>query len=118
MKEPEFGRAGMSRDIFKELLRCSRFTNISYEQGSMSSTEYVWAFVEQFVKQSVLIAPHNFSKRSFRVDQSFSRRYALRGFWMSTGIPHCLSLNRKLEARCEIQDVAYGSSGVIMHWSL
>ena len=52
------------------------------------------------------------------VDESFSRWYGLGGSWISTGLPHYVSLNRETEAGCEIQDVTCGRNGVMLQLEL
>ena len=47
------------------------------------------------------------------VDESISRWYGLGGHWIDVGLPHYVSIDRKPEAGCEIQNAACASSGII-----
>ena len=48
------------------------------------------------------------------VDESMSRWYGLGGSWINIGLPMYVSIDRKPESGCEIQNAACGISGVML----
>ena len=52
------------------------------------------------------------------VDESFSRWHGNGGSWIEIGLPHHVSLDRKPEAGCEIQNVSCGRSCVMVQIEL
>ncbi len=52
------------------------------------------------------------------VDESISRWYGLGGHWIEKGLPHYAAMDRKPENGCELQDTAYGRSGIMLRLEL
>lgn len=110
-----FGATGMSRNRFDNILRCCRFSHVPSDRGALSSSEYRWKHVDGFVNS---INSHRAQKftpsECICVDESMSKWDGLGGHWINTGLPHYVSLDRKPESGCEIQNAACGRSGIMI----
>ena len=117
---PNFGKTGMSRHRYDDLLRYMVWSLQPEERPAhMSHQTYRWMLVQNFVD---LFNDHrkNFYSPSslICVDESMSRWYGLGGNWINMGLPHYLSIDRKPEDGCEIQNAADGMSGIMMRLKL
>jgi Transposase IS4 len=85
----------------------------------VSSENYRWALV-----QDVFDKFNEHRKQCFNpsdlicVDESMSRWYGQGGFWINLGLPQYISMDRKPENGCEIQNAACGRSGVMLKLKL
>ena len=80
----------------------------------MSDETFRWQLVDDFV------AAFNQHRAAFFdpagmlcVDESMVRWYGLGGHWISTGLPHYVSIDRKPEDGCEIQDICCTETGIL-----
>ena len=103
-----FGKTGMSRNRFDILWR-----NICYIQQpkewpqGMSSESYRWMRVDGFVKRFNDYRQHFYSlSENICVDETISRWYGQGGNWINIGLPMYVTIDRKLENGCEIQNAA------------
>lgn len=115
-----FGRTGMTRQRFDAIWRYIRFSDQpSVRPQGMSSEHYRWRLVDDFVTN---INDHRaatiFPSDRICVDESISRWYGLGGFWINTGLPQYVAIDRKPENGCEIQNSACGESGVMLRLKL
>jgi Transposase IS4 len=111
-----FGKTGMARSRFDTLWSCLIFSEqpVTRPQG-MSSERCRWMRVHDFV--------HRFNKHRrlffspsdrICVDESISHWYRHGGSWISHGLPHNVTINRKPEYGAEIQNAACGRSGITL----
>ena len=118
---PNIGyRTGMSRERYDTLLQHRAWSFQPYMRPEgMSSEEYRWMLVSDFVKN---INEHR--KKYFKpsgcmcVDESISRWYGLGGHWINMGLPMYVAFDRKPEDGCEIQNVCCGKCGIMMQLRL
>ena len=116
---PEFGRTGMGRDRFFDILRCIRFSYQPPEQGERSSVQYRWMLVQDFVDAiNKHRLAYEYPSESICVDESISRWYELGDNWIDIGLPHYVAIDRKPEKSCEIQNAACGRSGIMLRIEL
>ena len=85
----------------------------------MLSTHFRWALVQDFVDafnrhrlQSVTCSELTC------VDESISRWYGTGGGWMDIGLLHYVTIDRKPDHGCAIQNTACGHSGIMLHVQL
>jgi hypothetical protein len=82
----------------------------------MSSEKYRWKLVDDFVKNFDDHREATFiHSRNICADESILRWYGLGGEWISIGLPMYIAINRKPENGCEIQYLACGKSGLMLH---
>lgn len=113
-----FGKTGLCRKRFTDL---SRFISFSQPNGYEISSDASerWGLVDDFVS-----AFNNHRQESFSpsevicADESMSKWYGVGGDWISAGLPHYVSLDRKPENGAEIQNVACARSGVMLRLKL
>ena len=51
-------------------------------------------------------------------DESISRWYGIGGNWINAGLPQYISIDRKPEDRCEIQNCCDGRTGIMLRLKL
>lgn len=116
---PNLSETRMSRHRFDNLLRCITFSYCPDSPGDLPSAEYRWRLVDDFVHAFNFHRKLRFEpSENICVDESFSRWYGHGGAWIDKGLPHYVSLERKPEAGCEIQNSACGESGVLLKLKL
>ena len=108
------------RKRFDELWSCIRFSaQPDAIPDGMASEPYRWMLVDGFIRN---FNNHraNFFIPSDRicVDESFSRWYGQGGGWINHGLPHYVSMDRKPEDGCEIQNAACGRTGIMLQLRL
>ena len=120
MTAPAFGKTGMPRNRFDDIMRCLCFSSRpSTRPDGMSSETYRWKLIDDFVdnynkhRASTFVPSHLVC-----VDESMSRWYGLGGNWINMGLPNYVAIDRKPENGCEIQDAACGISGVMLQLKL
>lgn len=111
--QSKFGRI-FSRNRFETLRKCVKFSRGNGDQ-EIYSEEQQWGLCEDFVDainehHKEYVKPSHF----LCVDEPMSRWYGLGGSWIDVGCPHYVKLDRKPEYRMEIQDVAFGKSGIML----
>jgi len=113
----DFGtKTGMSRKRFDDLWSSIRFSYQPDERpADKSHQQYRWMLVDDFINafndhRASMFEPSDL----ICVDESISRWYGLGGNWINIGLPHYISMDRKPEDGCEIQDAACGRSGVML----
>ena len=116
---PAFGRTGMSKQRFFDIISCIKFSNQPAEKGDLSSVQYRWLLVQDFVDainahRQCMVQPSDL----ICVDESISRWYGLGGHWIDIGLPHYVAIDRKPENGCEIQNAACGRSGIMLRVEL
>ena len=113
---PSFGQTGMPRKRFDDLWMCIRFSEQPPNRPSeMTSEQYRWRLVDDFVKNFNEHRAHNFfPSDEICVDESMSRWYGQGGHWINHGLPMYVAIDRKPENGCEIQNAACGRSGVML----
>lgn len=116
---PNFGKTGMSRSRFDFLFRCVRFSYQPEERGTMTSEQYRWSLVDDFVNRfNEHRASNVLPSERICVDESISRWYGQGGDWINHGLPMYVAIDRKPENGCEIQNSACGRSGVMLRLRL
>jgi len=114
------GKTGMSRTRFDLLWKSIRFSDQPEERPvGVTSEQHRWMLVDDFVSN---FNSHRESQVVpswvLCVDESISRWYGQGGNWINLGLPMYISIDRKPENGCEIQDVACGESGIMMRLRL
>ena len=85
----------------------------------MSSEQHRWKLVDDFINAFNTHRADNFQPSDLIcVDESMSRWYGQGGNWINHGLPQYISIDRKPENGCEIQNAACGRSGVMMQLRL
>jgi hypothetical protein len=117
---PCFGRTGMSRNRFDELMKCLRWCERPDERPpGMSSEKYRWMLIDGFVERFNGYRAATFTpSERICVDESMSRWYGQGGDWINHGLPMYVAIDRKPENGCEIQNAACGESGVMLQLKL
>ena len=117
---PCFGATGMSRHRFDTIWRCLRFSvQPATRPNHLSHEAYRWMLVDDFVSNFNDYRRTNFGPSDLIcVDESISRWYGLGGDWINIGLPMYVSIDRKPEDGCEIQDAACGRSGIMIRLKL
>jgi Transposase IS4 len=117
---PQLGDTGISRDRFDALWRHIRFSSQPMTRPShVSSENYRWALVQDLVDKFNEHRQQCFNPSDLIcVDESMSRWYGQGGFWINLGLPQYISIDRKPENGCEIQNAACGCSGVMLKLKL
>ncbi len=112
----KFGLTRMSRNRFDQIWSNLRFSSQPREKPDyMSSEQYRWRLVDDFVTRFNLYRANNFSPSDLIcVDESISRWYGQGGYWINIGLPQYVAIDRKPENGCEIQNAACGRSGIMM----
>ena len=108
--------SGMSRNRFDELWSCLRWSEQPDERPEeMNHAEYMWRLVDDMVDIFNRHRSDNFLPAEWIcVDESISRWYGLGGQWINIGLPMYVTIDRKPESGCEIQNAACGVSGVML----
>jgi Transposase IS4 len=82
----------------------------------MSSETHRWMLIDDHVsalniqrKGQILVTDTRIC-----VDESFSHWYGCGGNWINTDLPHCISMDRKPEAGCEIWSCCDGRVGIMI----
>jgi Transposase IS4 len=105
----------MSRDRFDFLFKhiCwSDQPEVRPEQ--MSSEEYRWCLVEDFVDNVNEHRKNNLIPSwQICVDESIGRWYGLGGNWINCGLPHYVAIDRKPDDGLEIQNACDAMSGIM-----
>jgi len=114
------GRTGMSRNRFDHLFACLRFSKqLDERPEDMTSEAWRWTLVDDFVKAfNDHRERHFIPSNMICVDESISRWYGQGGHWINAGLPCYVSIDRKPENGCEIQNAACGKSGVMLQLKL
>ena len=113
---PAFGKTGMPRMRFDDLWKCIRWSDQPSERpDSMSSEQYRWKLVDDFVDKFNEHRAATFQPSdTICVDESISRWYGKGGHWINHGLPMYVAIDRKPENGCEIQSAACGRSGIMI----
>ena len=114
---PRIGETtGMPRNRFDELWSYLRWSYQPVERpANKSHAEYRWMLIDDMVEIFNKHREENFSPSEWIcVDESMSRWYGLGGNWINIGLPMYVSIDRKPESGCEIQNAACGVSGVML----
>jgi Transposase IS4 len=121
IQAPDFGaKTRMSRDRFDFLMRNMSWSDQpEVRPEHMSSEEYRWCMVEDFVDN------YNEHRKTYYnpswqlcVDETIGRWYGLGGNWINEGLPHYVSIERKPEDGFEIQDCCDAMSGIMLRLRL
>jgi hypothetical protein len=117
---PCFGKTGMSRQRFDDLWSTIAFSEQPATRLEwMSSEQHCWLLVNGFVDKFNNYRKNYFiPSRTICVDDSISRWYGQGGCWINIGLPMYMAIDCKPENGCEIQNVAYGNSGVMLRLKL
>jgi Transposase IS4 len=84
-----------------------------------SSAEHRWQLVADFVQSINAHRAANFTPSDLIcVDESMSRWYGQGGHWIEHGLPQYVTIDRKPENGCEVQNAAYGRSGIMLQLQL
>ena len=118
---PQFGkRTGMKRKRFDELWANIKFSSQpeAVPEG-MSLERYRWMLVDGFINNFNNHRSVNFIPTDrICVDESFSRWYGQGGNWINHGLPMFVSMERKPEDGCEIQNSCCGRTGIMIQLKL
>ena len=80
----------------------------------MSDETFRWQLVDDFVSAfNQHRAMHFYPSGIICVDESMVRWYGLGGHWISEGLPHYVSIDRKPEDGCEIQNACCAETGIM-----
>jgi Transposase IS4 len=80
----------------------------------LSSESFCWMLVDGFIRNFNQHRAANFIPSDrLVVDESFSRWYGQGGTWINHGLPMFVSMDRKPEDGCEIQNAACGRTGIM-----
>jgi hypothetical protein len=117
---PNFGRTGMSKNRFDDIFASFRTGHQpNAKPDTMSSEEYRWLLVDNFVKHVNEHRINCFTPSDLIcVDESISRWYGQGGGWINHGLPVYVALDRKPDNGCEIQNACCGRSGVMIQLKL
>jgi hypothetical protein len=118
---PQLGKkTGLKRRRFDELWSTMRWSAQPEEKPEMLSLEtYRWMLCDGFIRNFNNLRATNFvPSERICVDESFSRWYGAGGNWINAGLPMYVSMDRKPEDGCEIQDAACGRTGVMIRLKL
>jgi Transposase IS4 len=113
-------RTGMSRKRFDDLWTCIRFSMQPDDKPEdITSETYRWMLVDGFIRNFNQHRATNFiPSEKLCVDESFSRWYGQGGNWINHGLPMFVSMDRKPEDGCEIQNTACGKTGIMCQLKL
>ena len=113
---PSFGLTGMPWKQFDDLWMCIRFSDQPrIHPSEMTSEQYCWRHIDDFSKnfnehQAQIFSPSD----EICIDESMSQWYGQGSHWINHGQPMYVVIDRKPENGCEIQNSAYGHSGVMI----
>jgi len=120
MPVPAFGaRTGMFRHCFDALWSALTFSRQPAgggpANGQSGGEHYRWALINDFISSTnahreAHVAPRD----TICVDESKIKRYGAGGPWISIGLPMYVTIDRKPENGCEIQNAACGQSGIML----
>ena len=117
---PAFGKTGMSRPRFDDLMRHLVYSEQpEVRPEGMSHEKYRWLLVDGFVElfndhREIFFEPSDM----ICADESISRWYGQGGHWINIGLPMYMAIDRKPENGCEIQNCCCGRSGIMMRLKL
>ena len=105
----------MSRHRFEQILKHLRFSDQpDHRNAFVSDTEHWWRLVDDFVYAVNTDRARRFQPGSILcIDESMIRWYGLGGSWILEGLPHYVSIDRKPDSGCEIQDSCCGVTGIL-----
>ena len=84
--------------------------------ASMSDETFRWHLVKDFVSAINQHCKANFEPSGMIcVDESIVCWYGLGWHWISVGLPHYVSMERKPEDGCEIQTFCCAGTGILCH---
>jgi hypothetical protein len=109
-------KTGMSHNRFDNVWTAIRFSmQPETKPDDISSEKYRWMLVDGFI---INFNQHPASKfipsDRMVVDKSFSRWYGQGGTWINHGLLMFISMDRKPEDGCEIQNAACGRTGIMI----
>ena len=107
----------MSKHRFQEIFISQQYSKQPETQPEgMSSETYPWKLVDNHVAN----LNKNWEKHYevICVDKSVSWWYRIGGHWINASLLHYISINRKPEDGCEIQNAADGKYGIMMRLRL
>jgi Transposase IS4 len=100
---PNFGRTGVSKNRFDEIIKFLRWSEQPEEMGDLTSEQYRWALVDDFVDNfNQHRATRFIPSDRICVDESMSRWYGQGGSWINRGLPSYRVIDRKPDNGCEI----------------
>jgi Transposase IS4 len=113
---PAFGKTVTSRNRFDQISGCIRFSDQLKTQEELKSVRYRWMLVNDFVSavnthRRTIVTPSEL----ICVDESIARWYGRGGHWIDMDLPHYVSIDRKPENGCEVQNAACGKSGIMLN---
>ncbi len=117
---PNLGKTGMSRDRFDHLMQSIRFSQQPNDRPSdLTHERWSWMLVDDFVNNFNTWRQSNFIPGELLcIDESMSRWYGLGGDWINIGLPNYVSIDRKPDNGCEIQNLCCAKSGVMLRLRL
>jgi len=123
MPAPAYGaRTSMSRHRFDTMwlaLRFSRQPTGGPSTDDASGERYRWALINDFVSSiNDYRGAHVTPGDTICVEESMVKWYGLGGAWISIGLPMYVSIDRKPENGCEIQNAACERSGIMLRLHL
>ena len=120
MDTPALDKTGMARNRFDDLFSCLTCSEQPIVRPvNMSQEKYIWLLIDRFSKeingyQASHLSPYDL----ICVDNSMSRWYGQGGHWINHVLPMYVSIDRKPENGCEIQNACCGRSSVMMRIKL
>jgi hypothetical protein len=115
-----FGKTGMARARFDSI-----WSNLEWSRqpcvrpDGMGTKKYRWLLVDGFVIEYNQYRASNFTPSDIIcVDESISRWYGQGGHWINHGLPMYITIDRKPENGCKIQNSACGWSTIMMRLKL
>jgi hypothetical protein len=112
----ELGKTGMSHQRFDDLWKCIQFSSQPETRPNKTCSEqYRWMLIDDFIAHFNEHHINTFIPSStICVDESMFW-YGQGGKWINMGLPMYVSMDRKPDSGCEIQNSACGESGVMLH---
>ena len=115
-----FGKTGMFHPRFYFLFHCILFSDKPNRRPAGILAEvYRWRLVDNFVKAFNLHRRENFIPGTFICTyESIRRWYGGGGYWINEGLPCYIAIYCNPDNGCEIQNSAWGESGVMLRLKL
>jgi len=112
----DFGKTGMTRHRFDEIFSCLRWSRQpSRRPEGMEHSRWRWMLIDDFVRNFNSHRATKFIPSDLVcVDESMSKWNGLGGNWINVGLPTFISMERKPEDGCEIQNVCCARSKIMM----
>ena len=105
----------IGRTRFDALFSCLAYSMQPDEDACLSSVEHRWALINDFVEAfNDHRRRHVTPSERLCVDESMIRWYGIGGTWIDMGLPHYVSIDRKPEDGCKVQNIACGTTGIIL----